>query len=230
MTQRIVPFGDSAVLVELGDTVDPMLNARAHAMALAIERERAAGAPWGQPIAAHASVLVPIDPLVLDAADAIERLRRTAVAALREEAASDPVPGAEDDTGERIVIDVHYGGDDGPDLPEVARLTGLSEPAVVAAHTAAGYRVYLLGFSPGFGYLGPLPAALEVPRRATPRARVPAGSVAIAGLQTAVYPLATPGGWQLIGRTDAVLWDVRRQPPALLRAGRHVRFRAVTAG
>jgi KipI family sensor histidine kinase inhibitor len=95
---------------------------------------------------------------------------------------------------------------------------------VIELHAATVYRAYMLGFAPGFAYLGVLPEPLRLPRRDTPRQRVPAGSVAIAGAQTAVYPLATPGGWHLIGRTDAVMWDARRDPPALIEAGRSVRF------
>ena len=107
---------------------------------------------------------------------------------------------------------------------EVADRLGLTPGDVIALHSAATYRVFLIGFVPGFGYLGPLPRELVLPRRVTPRARVPVGSVAIAGEQTGVYPLETPGGWHLIGRTNDVLWDVHRDPPALLRPGALVRF------
>jgi KipI family sensor histidine kinase inhibitor len=123
-----------------------------------------------------------------------------------------------------VTIDVVYDGDD---LDEVARLTGLSAEAVVAAHTAAPMRVGFGGFAPGFAYLVGGDERLHVPRRAEPRTRVPAGSVGLAGEFSGVYPRETPGGWQLIGRTDAVLWDVERDPPALLTPGMWVRFRAV---
>jgi KipI family sensor histidine kinase inhibitor len=122
-----------------------------------------------------------------------------------------------------VEIDVVY---DGADLEEVARLTGLSQDDVVAAHTAAPMRVGFGGFAPGFAYLiGD--ERLNVPRRAEPRTRVPAGSVGLAGEFSGVYPRESPGGWQLIGRTDAVLWDVDRDPPALLTPGSWVRFRAI---
>jgi KipI family sensor histidine kinase inhibitor len=123
-----------------------------------------------------------------------------------------------------VEIDVVY---DGADLEEVARLTGLSQDDVVAAHTAAPMRVGFGGFAPGFAYLVGGDERLNVPRRAEPRTRVPAGSVGLAGEFSGVYPRESPGGWQLIGRTDAVLWDVDRDPPALLTPGSWVRFRAI---
>ena len=123
-----------------------------------------------------------------------------------------------------VTIDVVY---DGEDLDEVARLTGLSPDQVVAAHTAAPMRVGFGGFAPGFGYLVGGDERLNVPRRAEPRTRVPVGSVGLAGEFSGVYPRETPGGWQLIGHTDAVLWDVERDPPALLTPGTRVQFRAI---
>jgi KipI family sensor histidine kinase inhibitor len=115
---------------------------------------------------------------------------------------------------------------DGPDLTDVARETGLSVAEVVARHTGRWYDVYLVGFVPGWAYLGELDPALSLPRRGSPRQRVPAGSVAIAGAQTGVYPFATPGGWHLIGRTDVSLFDPTRTPPALFQVGDRVRFEA----
>jgi KipI family sensor histidine kinase inhibitor len=123
-----------------------------------------------------------------------------------------------------VVIDVVY---DGEDLDEVARLTGLSPAEVVAAHTASPMRVGFGGFAPGFGYLVGGDPRLHVPRRAEPRTQVPAGAVGLAGEFSGVYPRMSPGGWQLIGRTDAVLWDVDRDPPALLTPGTRVQFRSV---
>ena len=136
-------------------------------------------------------------------------------------------PAAADATGAdrtTITIDVVY---DGEDLGEVAHLTGLSPVEVVAAHTAAPMRVGFGGFAPGFAYLVGGDERLHVPRRAEPRTRVPAGSVGLAGEFSGVYPRQSPGGWQLIGRTDAVLWDVEREQPALLVPGSWVRFRAI---
>ena len=119
---------------------------------------------------------------------------------------------------------MRYGGDDGPDLDAVAMECGLSVDRVIELHVATAYEVLFAGFAPGFAYLGELPAELRVPRLATPRTRVPAGSVAIAGAMAAIYPQASPGGWRLLGRTDARLFDPTAMHPALLRPGDRVRF------
>ncbi|MDO9319880.1 MAG: 5-oxoprolinase subunit PxpB [Gammaproteobacteria bacterium] len=129
-----------------------------------------------------------------------------------------------DQTGQTITIPVTYGGEAGPDLQTVSAHTGLSAEAIIARHSAGLYRVFCLGFLPGFAYLGGLDPALAIPRRATPRLSIPAGSVAIGGSQTAVYPSTTPGGWHIIGRTDVTLFDPARQRPALLLPGDTVRF------
>ncbi|MET0476499.1 MAG: 5-oxoprolinase subunit PxpB [Actinomycetota bacterium] len=131
------------------------------------------------------------------------------------------LPPAEAVAGETVDIPVRY---DGEDLPEVAGLTGLEPEEVVRRHTAPEYTVAFLGFSPGFPYLVGLDPALEVPRRDTPRTSIPAGSVGLAGNQTGIYPTATPGGWQLIGRTELTLFDPARDPPALLAPGTRLRF------
>lgn len=123
--------------------------------------------------------------------------------------------------GPEVEVPVAY---DGPDLAEVAGLTGLPPGEVARRHAAAAYTVAFCGFAPGFAYLTGLPAELHVPRRATPRTAVPAGSVGLAGEFTGAYPRRSPGGWQLVGRTDAVLWDAGREPPALLAPGARVRF------
>lgn len=123
-----------------------------------------------------------------------------------------------------IAIPVVYGGAEGPDLPRVAEHSGLSQKQVVELHASVDYLVWFIGFQPGFPYLGGLPEPLHTPRRAEPRVQVPAGSIGIGGEQTGIYPLSTPGGWQLIGRTALTLFDPARAEPALLRAGDVVRF------
>lgn len=220
----IEPFGERAFLVVLGGGITRPANARVHALAAAVRAEVAAGVPWGRPVPAYESLVVPFDPEALEPAPAEARLAALiATIAAGSTASPRPAPHAEP------VIDIptRYGWPDGPDLDDVARRLGRSPADVVALHAGRVYIVCMLGFSPGFAYLGSLPRALEVPRRDAPRTAVPAGSVAIAGRQTAVYPTASPGGWNLIGRTDAVLWDPRRDPPSTLAPGRRVRFVAI---
>lgn len=147
-----------------------------------------------------------------------EALQQRLRAAWESSASVDPPPSTQ------IDIPVRYGGDDGPDLAEVARVCGLSEAEVVERHAAVEYVVYFLGFLPGFAYLGSLDPKLSVARRTQPRVVVPAGSVGITGSQTGVYPSRSPGGWQLIGRTTRTIFDPERHPAALLKPGDRVRF------
>ncbi len=228
---HLEPFGDSALLVTFGTTINVDLNARVHALAAALRQQAGHGAGWGVPVPGYSSLLVPYDPEHWTYPQVLSRVEQT----LADITSATPVaPTGGDATPvsrythhvapSLIEISVYYGGAGGPDLAEVAAQTGLTEAQVVALHSKPLYRVFMLGFAPGFAYLGPLPVPLVLPRRATPRSRVPAGSVAIAGGQTGIYPLATPGGWHLIGRTDAPLWAADRDPPALLRPGAWVRF------
>lgn len=213
----IEAFGDAALLVGFKPRIDPSTNAAVHRLAAVVRADRASGTAWQAPVAAYASLLVPYDPLSLRADEARARLTALtgSVAADDDRSPADNQP---------IDIAVRYGGPDGPDLADVAARCGLTERDVIDIHASTTYRCFFLGFAPGFAYLGTLPEALQVPRRDSPRPRVPAGSVAIAGRQTAVYPLSTPGGWHLIGRTDARMWDIERDPPQLVSAGRQVRF------
>jgi KipI family sensor histidine kinase inhibitor len=211
----VEPFGDSAVLVRLESRIDPAIARRAGEIAAAIEAARWDMPALGRPVPAHASVLVPFDPLTLPLAEAAELIHALA-------ADAPALPGTADERP--LEIGVRYGGADGPDLAEVAERLGRTPDQVAELHASTTYTVAFLGFAPGFGYLGGLPAELQLPRRATPRERVPAGSVGIAGAQTAVYPGSMPGGWHLIGRTDAVLFDPAADPPTPLQPGRRVRF------
>ena len=214
---RIRPFGDAALLVEWPEAIDPALNRQVHALARLIQGARRADSAWRAPVPAYASLLASFDPLRMDA-QAAELGLRTLLGSLAE---GEMPPGGEPAA---LEIEVRYGGDEGPDLDDIARRTGLGPERVIELHSARTYHAYFLGFSPGFAYLGTLPTELQLPRRDTPRQRVPAGSVAIAGVQTAVYPLSTPGGWHLIGRTDFKAWDLDRDPPAVIRPGQAVRF------
>jgi KipI family sensor histidine kinase inhibitor len=197
----VLPYGDRALLVEVADLA-----------AVAAVRAALEGSPLpGQRdlVPAARTVLVVLDrpPSELDAAT-LRRLSTTAAPRSGDAAA--------------VELPVVF---DGADLADVAELTGRSAADVIAVLTSVELTVAFCGFSPGFGYLTGLPEDLHVPRRATPRTRVPAGSVALAGPFAGVYPQASPGGWQLVGRTDAVLFDVDRDPPALLTPGTTVRFR-----
>jgi KipI family sensor histidine kinase inhibitor len=219
----IRPLGDGALVVVLGDRVDPVLAARAQAVAARLQMLRAATPALGRPVPAHASVLVPFDPLEIDA---------ETVASLARASASDPegespgAPGSPDlaHAVPPTEIRVHYGGRDGPDLEAVAERHRRRPADVIELHAGAEHVVLFLGFGPGFAYVAGLPPELDTPRRTTPRERVPAGSVGIAGSLTGLYPSAMPGGWQLIGRTDDRLFDPRLADPARLRPGAPVRF------
>lgn len=215
----IVPFGDDAVLVQLGEGIDRAINRRIHALAIQVREQTGTHAPWGTPVPGYSSLLVPFDPVRMD--------HDQAAALLADLVASEP-PDQAIEPGKLHEVEVRYGGQDGPDLEWVANRTGLEPSQVVETHASTVYEVYMLGFLPGFAYLGVLPAELALPRRDEPRVRVPAGSVAIASRQTAVYPTESPGGWHLIGRTEARVWDAREESPALLLPGDQVRFIPIT--
>lgn len=214
------PIGDNGLLVSFAEAPDAATAEWAQAVAAAIDQVRTAVRAIGRPVPASSSILVPFDPLAITVEATID-VARSAVAKGR---ARPPSEGRGADAAKAIEIPVRYGGAEGPDLDAVADLHGLRAADVVELHAAAHYRVLFLGFAPGFGYLGGLPADLVTARRDRPRERVPAGSVGIAGEHSGVYPLAMPGGWQLIGRTDIALFDPDRAEPALLRPGARVRF------
>jgi inhibitor of KinA len=208
---RIVPLGEAAVTVSWGNAVRLDLHATVLQAAATIR----ADAPPGflDLVPAYAALTVYYDPLHVDYAAMAARLGDLVASA----GAADSVASLP----REHEIPVRY---DGPDLDEVARQVGLPVPEVVARHRAPTYRVFLLGFVPGFAYLGELDPRLVLSRRGTPRKRVPTGSVAIGGAQTAVYPLDTPGGWHLIGSTSVSLFDPHRAQPSLLQPGDLVRF------
>ncbi|MEV6493805.1 allophanate hydrolase subunit 1 [Actinoplanes sp. NPDC051633] len=205
MSTRFLRCGREAVLAEVAD-LDAALSLYA---AL-----RSAALPGViDLVPAARTVLIRLDPAVTSPAAV-----RDAASAVRVDARERPDLGS-------VTIGVRY---DGPDLDEVAALLGLSPHAVVDLHTSATWTVAFTGFAPGFGYLIGGDARLTVPRRTTPRTRIPAGSVGLAGEFSGVYPNESPGGWQLIGHTDSRVWDLDRDPPALLRPGVRVQFEAVS--
>jgi len=207
---RIFPLGDTALLAELGTKLDTALNTRAIALATALKKRR----DVRQAVAGYAGVTVHFDP---------EQTTHDALGAAIKRLAAKRPPMAE--PGRLHRIPVVY---DGPDLEEVAARLKLTPQRIAELHSKPIYRAFLVGFVPGWAYLGPLPEELELPRRHVPRTQVPAGSVAIAGRQTGVYPLPTPGGWHLIGRSSVKLFFPDRDPPILFRAGDRVKFFAAS--
>lgn len=249
---RIEPMGDNALLLHFGDTIDLALNARVHETAALLRAARLPGVVDIVP--AYASVLLRFDPLAGDGAGLEQALCSEAGAPPSHEkphgssfprtresifdlpkspldslGGNDEQEGGAATAGRLVEIPVCYGGEHGPDLDELAAHAKRSRDEAIALHGGAHYRVAMLGFAPGFPYLLGLPAALHAPRRASPRTRVPAGSVAIGGAQTGIYPRELPGGWQLIGRTPLALFDLARDPPTLLAPGDRVHFRAIDA-
>jgi KipI family sensor histidine kinase inhibitor len=217
----IEPLGECAVLVRFGDRIEQAINARVHQAARAVEEARLAGVIDIVP--AYASLAVQYEPRAWRGTGDAGELPWRRISA-RIEGLLDACADAPTGTPRRIDIAVRYGGADGPDLDAVAAHAGLYPDEVVARHAAGDYRVAMLGFAPGFAYLLGLDPALHMPRRADPRIRVPAGSIAIGGAQTGIYPRDLPGGWQLIGRTDEVLFNVAHRPPNRLAPGDRVRF------
>ena len=208
----IVPAGDSALIVEFDERIDPAVNARTIACADAIQAVNMPGVRDVVPT--YRSVAIYFDPLRTDSDALMQRIAHEAEHTSTPETIGSPP----------VRIPVCYGGELGPDLAGVAVFAGLTEDEVVRTHSSATYRVFMLGFVPGFAYLGLVDERIAMPRHSTPRVRVPAGSVGIAGVQTGVYPADTPGGWQLIGRTPVKPFDAARSQPFLMKAGDAVQF------
>jgi inhibitor of KinA len=208
--------GDRALIVVYGEGVDPAVNERVRRMTALIEGESHPAIEAVVP--SYCTLAVHYDPDRIDPEGLIDLLRTL-----------------ESQAGETIVapaatveIPVCYGGEFGQDLDFVAQHNNLDPDEVIRRHSEVGYRIYAIGFAPGFCYLGGLDPRIHTPRLATPRLQVPAGSVGIAGGQTGIYPLASPGGWQLIGRTPLRLFDPEREPPIPYRPGDCIRFRAIS--
>ena len=225
---RIREAGDSALLVEvgagersiLGAGIDVEVNARAIAIARAVRQRAIVGVR--DVISTYRSVAVFFDPLAIDAAAVATALHDVLGG---EDWSLGPVSG-----GRTIEVPVIYGGAAGPDLADVAAYAGCAPGTVVERHASREHRVFMLGFLPGFAYMASVDETIAAPRRATPRLRVPAGSVGIAGRQTGIYPCESPGGWQIIGGTALTMFDPRRTPPALFEPGDQVRFVPITGG
>ena len=210
----VTDAGDAALMVDFGGGVTPSVNARVIALADRLLEDMPAGIHGVIP--AYASCLVEYDPRVVTPS----KVRRLIAAAL-----DGPAPGA---PGAVWDVPVCYGGSCGPDLEDAASVLGLSRQQVITLHTGQSYRIYCIGFSPGFPLAGLLPPELRLPRRADPRTAVPPGAVAIAGAQTGIYPGPTPGGWHILGLTPARLFDWERTPPCAYKPGDALKFRAIS--
>ncbi len=209
---KFLPAGDRAMVVELGDSISPETNRRVHGLVRALEGR--ALPEIVDLVPTYRSLLVLYNP-VLSSFDGLREM----VASLDDDTAD-----AGKEAPNVVEVPTVYGGAHGPDLDFVAEHNGLSPEEVVEIHSGADYPVYMLGFTPGFPYLGGLSEKLHTPRLATPRTVTPGGSVGIAEAQTGVYPVQSPGGWRIIGRTPLALFDPEREPPSLLNAGDVVRF------
>ncbi len=209
-------YGDCGILVEFGDKIDPDTNGKVRAATSALQRNTPPGVT--EVVPAYRSLLVAYDPRLTSVAELKESLIRLENEAAAEEA-SPP---------KTVEVPVCYGGEYGPDIEFVAKFHGIAVEKVVASHSSPEYLVYMLGFTPGFPFLGGLPENLRTPRLEKPRTRVPAGSVGIANDQTGVYPIESPGGWRLIGRTPLKLFDPDKDEPFLLKAGAFLKFRPIS--
>ena len=208
-------MGDRALLVELGDEISPLVNTKVRELFLCLKNNRVEGVVETMP--GYRSLLIVYDPLKITLSALKERLYKLHTTIDRSEI---PKP-------RTLEIPVVYGGECGPDLNWVAEYHKLSPEEVVRFHTGTTYQVYMIGFTPGFAYMGQLPEAIATPRRETPRTAVPRGSVGIAQSQTGVYPVESPGGWQIIGRTPLRLFDPEKWPPTPLEMGDLVKFLSI---
>ena len=209
---KIKPMGDKALLVEMGEGIDPQVNARINALAALLSQYAPTGLETVVPT--YRALMVNYDPLVL----APDTLEKTIAGLLGE------LDQARATQGKVVEIPVCYGGEFGPDMETVMAASGLDMDEVIRRHTAPEYLIYMVGFTPGFPFLGGMDESLSTPRLENPRTLVPQGSVGIANGQTGIYPVASPGGWQLIGRTPLRLFAPERENPFLYQAGDRIRF------
>ncbi len=210
---RYLVAGEKGLMIEFGAGIEPGINAKVHALYRALERDPVPGVV--ETVPAFRSLLVLYDPLVIGFDELVRKAQ-----AVETRQSETPQP-------KTVVIPAVYGGEFGPDIDFVARHNRIPVEEVIRLHVSADYLVYMIGFTPGFPYLGGLSNQLATPRLQVPRTRVPAGSVGIAGQQTGVYPVECPGGWQLIGRTPLRLYDPARENPVLLEPGDSVRFERI---
>jgi inhibitor of KinA len=216
---QLFPLGDAAVVVQFGENISPAIHLAIQAFNTHLTQQPFVG--LRECVPAFTTLTVYYDPWLVSEQGQHPPYERVCAVLQQRLLSAPPAPEV---THHAVEIPVCYGGDLGPDLEVVARHTGLTSAEVVACHSAPEYLVHMIGFVPGFPYLGGLDGRLATPRRAEPRPLVPAGAVGIAGAQTGIYSLPTPGGWQLIGRTPLRLFDPTASNPSLLHAGQHLRF------
>ena len=213
---RILPAGENALIVYLGESASPETAAQVQACCLAVRE--ALGSKLVDLVPSYASVLVIYDPLQTDYLQA-----RSTLLKLESSLQSDQVS-----AGQLVTLPVYYSGESGPDLADLSARAGLTPEEVIEIHQATEYRVYAIGFAPGFAYLGEVDERIAAPRLATPRQKVPRGAVAIADRQTAVYPAPSPGGWNLIGMCPVRMFDPQAEPIMPVSVGDRVRFEAIS--
>ena len=213
---RILTVGDCAVSVEFGQEISLEINHKVMALKMVLEREPIRGIV--ELIPTYCSLLIQYDPMELRYGQLRDRL----------EALVTQLDEVEMQPKKVVEIPVAYGGEYGPDLGEVARVHNISEEEVIKLHSEPEYPIYMLGFVAGFPYLGGINKAIATPRKKSPRLKIEAGSVGIAGEQTGIYSVESPGGWQIIGRTPLKLYDVNRNEPVLLKAGQYIKFKPIT--
>ncbi len=217
---RFLNLGDRALTLEFGDTIDQQLVSAVSDFDARLTQKKAAGKLVGiiETVPTFRSLTVIFDPLVISRSDLQDRLLRLL----------DKVESSDQQLARHWRLPVCYGGDYGPDLESTAATLGLTQEKVIDLHVSQTYLVYMIGFLPGFPYMGDVDPALHLPRHKEPRVRVPVGSVAITGQQTAIYPWESPGGWQLLGRCPLALFDAQRSEPALLEPGDQVDFQSIS--
>lgn len=213
---KYLPAGDKAVVMEFGNEISAEINTKIKNTVKTLEEAKIYGIEELLPT--YRSILINYDPLKIQYIDLIRSL---------DEIKNKTVQNREEEI-KVVELPVCYGGEFGPDIDYVAQHNNLTTQEVINIHTGEDYLVYMLGFTPGFAYLGGMSEKIATPRLSSPRLKIPAGSVGIAGTQTGIYPSETPGGWQLIGRTPLKLYNPKKEPPALLNAGDYIRFVSIS--
>ena len=209
---KFIPAGDRGIVMEFGNSISPEINTKIRNMVMVIDKLKFPGIE--EIIPTYRSIMIIYDPLTIGYSRIIEKLKEIEMGLV----------GTSESETRIVELPTVYGGEYGPDIEFVAEHNGLTVDEVIEIHSSTDYLLYMLGFTPGFGYLGGMSEKIETPRLQVPRTKIPAGSTGIAGKQTGIYPIDSPGGWQLIGRTPVRLFNPMAEPPVLLNAGDYIRF------